>query len=292
LDLPTEDLSTVSMGSHEIVFNRILGRGPDIGQPEILLSTDKMRIQEETIVRSMSPGINQWQLENINELVPEYLDATSNNRNLLIIPTGVLNQYETDKIRKQRYVKLGQEIRLKLQNNPELKLILQTDDKSLADAQSLKRHLLQQRITTSQNIGIARVNSTGKVKLDGFESGQQNKSQKKPFCSVDKLAISFNVHGKTRHVKEWELTIKNDKEEVVRNYKGKDRLPDQMEWDWKNEWGELVTPGQYLCSLTVRAMSGQGKTSKSLPIKISRLNRTVYLRFSKKTKLQASKIVP
>jgi len=251
-----------------------------------------MRIQEETIVRSMSPGINQWQLENINELVPEYLDATSNNRNLLIIPTGVLNQYETDKIRKQRYVKLGQEIRLKLQNNPELKLILQTDDKSLADAQSLKRHLLQQRITTSQNIGIARVNSTGKVKLDGFESGQQNKSQKKPFCSVDKLAISFNVHGKTRHVKEWELTIKNDKEEVVRNYKGKDRLPDQMEWDWKNEWGELVTPGQYLCSLTVRAMSGQGKTSKSLPIKISRLNRTVYLRFSKKTKLQASKIVP
>lgn len=291
-DLPTEELSTVSMGSHEIVYNRILGRGPDIGQPKILISTDKMRIQEETIVRSMPPGLNQWQLENIDELVPGYLKANGNYRNLLIVPTGILNQYETETIRKQRYAKLSEEIKQKLQKNPELNLILQTDDQSLSDARALKQYLRRNGISSLKDIGIAKVSSSDKVKLDGFESGQQSKTREKPSCSVDKLAITFDLPGKVRKAKEWNLSIKNDKNEVVRTYKGKDKLPDQMEWDWKNEWGELVLPGQYSCSLTVKAMSGLEKSSKSLPINITRLNRSVDLRFTQESQLQASKIVP
>jgi len=288
-DLPAEELSTVSLGSHEIVYNRILGRGPDIGQPKILLSTNEMRIQEETIVRSMSPGLNQWQIENLNELVPDYLEANGNYRNLLIVPTGILNQYETETIQKQRYAKLSEEIKQKLQKNPELNLILQTDDQSLSDARALKQFLLRNGI---KDIGIAKVNPSDKVKLEGFESGQKTKIRKKPSCSVDKLAITFELSGKVRKVKEWNVTIKNDQEEVIRTYKGKDRLPDQMEWDWKNEWGELVLPGQYSCSLTVKSMSGVEKSSMSLPISITRLNRSVYLRFTQESKLQASKIVP
>jgi hypothetical protein len=289
IDLPAEELSTVSIGSHELVFNRIFDRGPDIGQPKMLISTHEMKIQEETVIRSLSPGLNLWQLENINELIPEYLEANGSTRNLLIVPTGALNQYETKKIQKQRYAKLGEEIKDKLQKNPELNLILQTDDKSLSDARALRQYLYRQGI---KHIDIAKVNSIDKTKLDGFESGQQIKTQKKPSCSVEKLAIAFELPGKVRKVKEWNLTIRNDKKEVIRAYKGKDRLPDQMEWDWKNEWGELVLPGQYLCSLTVKSMTGLEKSSQSLPINISRLNRAVYLRFTQESKLQASKIVP
>ncbi len=288
-DLPAEELSTVSMGSHEIVYNRILGRGPDIGQPKIIISTNEMRIQEETIVRSMPPGLNTWQLENIDELIPEYLKTNGNSRNLLIIPTGALNQYETKKIKMQRYARLSEEIKQKLQENPGLKLILQTDAQSLADARALKQYLLRDGI---KDIGIAKVNSANKVKLDGFETGQLSKTRKKPSCSVEKLAISFDLPGKVRKVKEWNLTVRNDKNEVIRTYKGKDRLLDRMEWDWKNEWGELVLPGQYSCSLTVKSMSGLEKSSKSLPINITRLNRSVYLRFTQQSKLQANKITP
>lgn len=288
-DLPAEELSTVSMGSHEIVYNRIIDRGPDIGQPKILLSTKEMKIQEETIVRSMPPGLNQWQLENINELAPEYLDVNGSSRNLLVIPTGVLSQYETEKIRKQRYAKLSKEIKEKLQKNSELNLILQTDDQSLSDARALKEYLLRDGI---KDIGIAKLNASDKVKLDGFEAGQQTKIRKKPSCSVDRLALTFDLSGKVRKVNEWNLVIKNDKGEAIRTYKGKDRLPDQMEWDWKNEWGELVLPGQYSCSLTVKSMTGLEKSTQSMPIKITRLNRSVYLRFTQESNLQASKIVP
>jgi len=288
-DLPAEELSTVSLGSHELVYNRILGRGPDIGQPKMLLSTNEMQIREETIVRSMSPGLNQWQLGNIDELIPEYLATNGNSRNLLIVPTGALSQYETEPIRKQRYAKLVEEIRQKLQENPELNLILQTDDQSLADARGLKQYLYKNGI---KEIGIAKLQSSDKIKLEGFESGQQTRTRKNPSCSVDNLAISFDLPGKVRKVKDWKVTIKNDQEEIVRTYQGKDRLPDQMEWDWKNEWGELVLPGRYSCFLTVKSMTGVEKSSRSIPVNITRLNRSIYLRFSQESKLQASKITP
>jgi len=288
-DLPTEELSTVSMGSHEIVYNRILGRGPGIGQPKMTISTNEMRIQEETIVRSMSPGLNPWQVQNINELVPEYLAVDGNTRNLLIIPTGALNQYETEKIKQQRYARFCEEIKQKLQENPGLSLILQADGQSLADARALKQYLLREGIS---DIGIAKVNSGNKVKLDGFETGQLSKTQKKPSCSVEKLAILFDLPGKVRKVKQWILTVKNEKAEVVRTYQGTDRLPELLEWDWKNEWGELVMPGQYICSLSVISMTGTEKSSTSMPINITRLNRSVFLRFTQESKLQASKIVP
>lgn len=292
LDLPTEELSTVSMGSHEIVYNRILDRGPDIGQPKLTLSTNIMQIKAETIVRSMQPGLNHWQLENINELVPEFLEATGKSSNLLIIPTGKLSEYETSEIRKNRYAKLGKEVRNKLRQNPNLNLILQTDNNSLADARAIKHYLISNGIASSETIGIATVNSTGKAKLDGFEPGQRNESQAKPSCSVDKLAIDLTLSGKVRHVKDWKLRIINEKGKSIRIYKGKDRLPELMEWDWKNEWGELVTAGKYLCSLSVTSMKGTEKSTKSIPINISRLNRTVYLKFSQEPNLQASKIQP
>ncbi len=286
-DLPAEELSSVSLGSHEFVYNRILGRGPDIGQPKMLISTNEMKIQEETIVRSMSPGLNLWQLERIDELAPEYLEANASARNLLVIPTGVLNKYETEAIRKQRYARLGEEIKGKLQKNPGLSLVLQTDDQSVADARALKQYLQRDGI---KEVGIAKVNSTSKAKLEGFEAGQQFKSQKKPSCSVDKLAIAFELSGKVRKVREWNLTIKNEKDDVVRTYKGKDRLPEQLDWDWRNEWGELVSPGQYSCTITIKSMSGLEKSSRSLPINVTRLNRSIYLKFTQESKLQASKL--
>ncbi len=288
-DLPTAELNSVSMGSHEFVYNRILDRGPNIGQPKMLLSTDEMRIQDETIVRSMPAELNQWQLENIKELVPEYLEANTNHRNILVVPTGALNQYETEKIKQNRYAKLCDEIKQKLQENPELDLILQTDEQSLSDARTLKQYLLRNGI---KDVGIARVNTSDKVKLEGFEAGQQLKTQKKPSCSVDKLSVTFELSGKIHKVREWILTIKNANGEVIRTYKGKDRLPKQMSWDWKNEWGELVSPGQYSCLLIIRSMNGQERYANSLPINVTRLNRSVYLKFTQKPKLQASKIVP
>jgi hypothetical protein len=279
-DFPTKELSTVSIGSHEIIYNHILGRGPDIARPRVLISSNTMKIYEECVVRSMPDFLSTDLVENVDGLVPEYLEINRNFQNLLVIPTGVLNQYETKKIRHQRYSKLEKEIKQKLQQNPDLNLILQTDDKSLADARSLKRYLLLRGIPPSKDINITKLNSSGKPKLVGFLPGRQNVSHKRPICSIKTLEITLQVPGKTRRVKDWNLTIYNDQKNVIKTFSGEDKLPERLEWDWKDNWGELVAPGRYFCALTLQAMSGKKKISVSPLIKIMRLNRTVMLRFS------------
>jgi len=280
LNLPTREINTVSIGSHEIVYNHILGRGPDIGHPKVLISSDTMKIYEECVVRSMSDGLSIDLLKNVDGLVPEYLEMNGNFRNLLVIPTGILNQYETKKIRYQRYTNLENEIKRRLQQNSNLNLILQTDDKSMTDARYLKRYLLLKGIIPSQNIHLAKMNSSGKPKLVGFLPGQHNVSHKKPICSIKTLEITLLVPGKIRHVRHWKLTIYNDHKKVIKTFNGRDKLPAGLEWDWKDKQGVLVAPGRYLCALTLQAMSGQKKISVSSPIQIMRLNRTVLLRFS------------
>lgn len=289
-DLPQQDLSTVSMGSHELIFSHIFDRGPDIEQPKILMSSDTMKIYEETIVRYMEKEIAPNEIIGIPELAPEYLDATGKYRDLLIVPTGNLSQFETTSIRLKRYDRFAKEIQWRKRLNPGIQLILHADESTLSDARALKQYIVQKGITSPNEIGLAKLMSSGKAKLEGFEPGFQHVTRKSPVCSIEKLGITLLVPGKTRQVKDWEMKIVNSQNEVVKIFRGTDKLPEFLEWDWKNNWGEFVVPGKYVCSLHVLGMSGLEKTANSTPMSIIRLNRTISLRFGTEMPLHANKL--
>ena len=71
---------------------------------------------------------------------------------------------------------------------------------------------------------------------------------------------------------------------------GKDELIDQLEWDWINDKGKLVPPGQYKCFLKVHAISGKKKHALSAPLQVTHVKRTVVLRFSREAEIHASRI--
>ena len=291
-DLPQQDMSTVSMGSHELIFTHIFDRGPDIAQPKILMSTDTLTIFEETIVRNMDREIAPNEIIGIPGLAPEYLEPTGKYRDLLILPTGQLSQWETAPLRLKRYDRFAKEIQWRMRQNPDIQLILCADAGTVADARALKNFITQQGVVTAEEIGFAKLTTSGKTKLEGFEPGLQQVSRSKPVCSAEKLALTFEVPGKTRQLKEWEMNILDSNNDVVKSFKGTDKLPDVLEWDWKNNWGELVAPGKYVCSLNVLGISGQQKTANSEPVRVTRLNRTISLRFSTETPMHADKIAP
>ncbi|MDZ7263649.1 MAG: type IX secretion system membrane protein PorP/SprF [candidate division KSB1 bacterium] len=290
LDLPTGELTSVSMGSHEMVYARILGRGPDIGQPEIQLSTDTLHIIQERVVRSMPRELSIYEVEKLAELSPEYLQPKGRFGNALIVPTGVLSQYETQNLRLQRYAKLGREIKRRLQQMPSANLILQADERTLPDARILRQFLIQKGIVAANQIDVIKLNGAVRPKLEGFEPGEETQSQVAPKLSVEKLTFGLQVPGKIRRVKDWELVILNNKKEVVKSMHGNDELPELVDWDWRDKWGELLDSGQYTCSLTINTLNGQQKNTVSQPLQVTRLNRTVYLRFSQEPSLQASKL--
>ena len=290
LNLPTKELSSVSVGTHEVVYNHVLGRGPDIGQPKVLISSDTMRIYQERIVRSMSNELSLQVVENVKGLIPEYLELNGKSRNVLIVPAGVLNQYETKTITHQRYTNLGNLVERSLQESPNLDVILQADDRSITDAKILKYYLLKKGIILSQNINIASFNTSENVNLDGFIPGRRRVSFKRPTCSEKSLVISLKVSGKTRQVKDWRLTIYTDQKKVIKTFQGEDKLPDHQEWDWTDQWGELIPPGRYVCLISLHALSGKKRIAASQPIKVKRLNRTVSLCFGVDSQRAQNKI--
>ena len=290
IDLPTKELSAVSVGSHEVVYNHILGRGPDIGQPKILISSDTMRIYQERVVRSMPDELSLQMVEKVEGLVPEYLDTDRRSRNVLVVPAGVLNQYETKTITSQRYTNLGNLVERSLRENPDLNVILQADDRSIADAKILKYYLLKKGIMLSQDVNIVSFNNSEKAKLDRFIPGRQRISFKSPTCSEKSLIISLKVPGKTRKVKDWNLVIYNDQKNMIKTFQGEDKLPDRLEWDWTDQWGELVPPGRYVCLISLHALSGKKRIAASQLIQIKRLNRTVRLCFSVDSQHEQNKI--
>lgn len=292
LDLPRQNMAAVSMGSHEAIYTHIFDRGPDIGEPELLLSTPFMQIFEEKVVRSMPADLYPSQLEHIAELAPEYLKTDGAFRNLLIVPTGPLSPSETLKIRQERHVKLGIEIRNKLKQHPGLSLILQTEESSMEDARALKSYLQKNGIVSGDRVGVASLNSTGTVSLTGFYSGQENQSHSKPRCSHEHLSISPMVSGRVRQVKEWTLEIKNSHNKTIRTIRGTEKLPEQLLWDWKDNWGELVPAGEYTCDLSIKSLRGQAKSSPSKKVTVTRINRTVVLQFKQEKNLQVNKMAP
>jgi len=279
LDFPTREISAASVGSHEIVYHHVLARGPEIGQPRILISADTMRIFEERVIRSMPGELSTERIETVDGLIPAYLKPEGRYRNMLVVPAGMLSRNETRAIRYRRYVELGNEIRQRLEESPELNLILRTDDQSLADARALKRYLLLTGIGSAENIKIVRINSPGRPDLAGFEPGQQNVSHQKPVCSEKTLEIRLAVPGETRQVNEWTLKIYNDRKKRIKTFSGKDQLPGRLHWDWKDQWGNLVEPGRYFCLLSLRARNGKKKVALSPVILVQRLRRTIKLCF-------------
>ncbi len=292
LDLPGKDMNAVSIGSHELVFNYTFGDELEIGIPQIDISTNTMKILDKTIIRSMTADLLPDEVEKINDLTSIYLDTKKRNQNLFIITAGALNKYENKLSRQERYKKYAREIKGILYQNPTLKLILRADKKSLSDARTLKQFLLNREFISSKNIKIARVNSTDEVILNGFKPGQSTTSNKERILSEKKLVFRFEVPGKTRQVKSWKFQITDDAHQVIKIYSGKDKLPHELEWYWKNDNGEIVSPGQYTGNLYLRTTKGNVKSIKSSPLEITQINRTVTFQFRGKSLLHASKINP
>jgi len=280
LDLPSETVRSVSLGTHELVYTYTFEREPDIGQPEILLSTRQLKILEETIIRSMPSNLTLAAVENSEEVAAEYLDNQIHLQNSLVVKAGaLLDQAETPPEQRQRHVHLGSTIQQVLKNNPDLRVILHTDESSLTDARQLKNYLITENIVSPAKIGIAKLKISDQANLVGFIPGQEVKTNESPRLSTADLKLNFKVPGRTRRLKTWKLVIQNKDKQVVKTYQGNGSLPDKLVWDWKNDQGQLTPPGEYHSFLTVQALSGKSKTSQSPQFNIVCHKRTVKLEF-------------
>jgi hypothetical protein len=288
IDLPGENLSVVSLGSHELVFKQVLGQAPEIGQPELIISTPKLKILEETIIRSMPANFSLRAIEEMDEMIYEFTDSKVNLSNSIVVKAGALNMDETEKIRMERYTRIGEAIRLALKENPDFQVIIRTDSWSMRDARALQQFLSEQNYASSKALRLAKLNSSRKADLSEFKPGQSTTSSMRTKLSVAKLEIMLNVPGQIRKVKNWQLSILDENGIAVKNIPGEKKLPEIIEWNWKNNTGQIVREGRYTCQLGLTTENGQTKTSTSQPIQVDHIKRTIKLEFKSEPKMLIS----
>jgi outer membrane protein OmpA-like peptidoglycan-associated protein len=71
--------------------------------------------------------------------------------------------------------------------------------------------------------------------------------------NLDKPSVPLDLKSRSdAPVADWTLTLTNEKGVATRQFTGKGKPPESLNWDGKNEKGELVEPGTYVAMLSVK----------------------------------------
>ncbi|RMD99669.1 MAG: type IX secretion system membrane protein PorP/SprF [Calditrichaeota bacterium] len=289
LDLPKSGTRGASAGTQELVFTQILGRRPEIGQPQMLFTTRKLEIKVEKVVRKMAPSLNKRILARLPELTPEYLSSKSHAQNMLLIQAGALNRFESKAARRKRWRKLANTLVKFLSANPSLQAFILADQRSLNDAKIIKR-MADRILRAPHRIQISGTKPrAGQPDLRSFMPGQVTLQRKPPRLSTPKLGINLRVKSKTRRTRGWILSIRNRRGQTFAQFYGKGKLPEQIEWDWRDRRQKLVPPGEYFFQLVVVTTAGRKRTAISKPIHITWIKRTVFIKLNSEAEMRTSK---
>ncbi len=280
VDLPKDGTRGVSAGTQELIYTHILGRRPEIAEPEILFTTRKLEILQETVYRSMTADLRLSEVRAIRDLYPDYVQNTApRGEDLLVVRAGPLNRFETREIRLQRQRTLADKIARSLRQFPSMQAYIMADRSTLADARAI-RNRVALLLGTGSRVQIVKTPSrTGKLHFRGFEPGRISIQRKTPRLSAKELGIYLQVPGKTRKTLRWQMHILDSQKRSVATFVGSGRLPYKISWNWRDDRGRLVPPGQYVCDLQVLTTSGRRHRVLSEPVQVVWIRRHVRIHF-------------
>ncbi len=280
VDLPGEGTRGASAGTQELIYTHILGRRPEIGDPVILFTTNKLEILEETVYRSMTADLRVEELRAFPELLPEYVNATeTNGQDMLVVVAGPLNRFETKEGRLDRHRRLAERIAQYLENIPTLQVYLLAESTTLKDARAIRRRVARLTPKNARVRIVKLTESKERPNFFGFLPGRISIQRKKPKLSAGELGIYFEVPTKTRKILRWQMRILNARYKAVATFVGSGRLPKKITWNWRDDRGRLVPPGQYVCDLRIITASGRKRRVVSEPVQVVLIRRHTRIHF-------------
>ncbi len=285
-DFATAGTRVASMGSHQVTFDYIFGRAPEIGIPVLFASTNALNILIETITRSTPVQLPPEVLAGITDLTPEHLaPAPFLEDGNVVITAGKLHEGESAADTQNRYHAFAVAIARLLREQPNSRIILRADAASAPDAEALERFLNKQLgLTFNDNISD-KFHSTGRLALEDFKPGSRSITRKAPRLSSERVIFDLQVPGRTRHTRNWLFKIAGPSGKAVRVFSGKGNLPSALEWDWRNAKGRVISPGIYQCRLILRSRSGKVNVSAPVRLAVYLTRRQVIMNFYEKPAL-------
>jgi hypothetical protein len=285
-DFATAGTRVASMGSHQVTFNHIFGRVPEIGAPVLFASTNVLNILIETITRSTPAQLPPEVLAAVTDLTPDYLaPALFLEDGNVVITAGKLHEGESAADTQNRYRAFANAIVGLLRDDYKRRIILRADPASAPDAAALESFLNKTLgLTFNDNISD-NFHSIGRLALEDFKPGYRSVTRIEPRLSSERVIFDLRVPGQTRQTRSWLFRITGPSGKAVRAFSGKGSLPAALEWDWRNAKGRVVSPGIYQCRLILRSKRGKVHVSAPVRLAVYLTRRNVIMNFYEKPAL-------
>jgi hypothetical protein len=285
-DFATAGTRAASMGSHQLTFNHVFGRAPEIGDPVLFASTNALNILIETITRSTPAQLPPQVLAAVTDLAPDYLaSAPFLEDGAVVITAGKLREDESMADTQNRYRTFAVALAGLLREHPDSRIIMRADAESAPDAEALERFLNKQLGLVFSEDFSGKFRSVGKLALEDFKPGYRTVIRKEPRLSSERVTFDLQVPGRTRHTQSWLFKITGPNGQAARVFSGKGNLPSALEWDWRNAKGRVVAPGIYQCRLILRTKSGKVKAAAPVRLAVYLTRRNVNMKFYEKPAL-------
>jgi hypothetical protein len=286
VDFPGGEISGASNGTHELAYQHVLGREPEIGAPLLVLSTSRMNVTIERWQRIVEPGVPLEVISALPSMSAEYLDPNEQLGNLMVVPlVGLAEQLPNEHLRHAQR-ELGRAVAFTAQEVAANNIALRVASGASEQARAFEKILRQEMNGSAARILVGYQKTRGQVSLSEFRPGQVTLEERAPALSHEEVAINIVVPGARRIVQAWRLDILAPNNEAVKSFAGKETLPTMLAWDWRNAARQIVAAGQYRCRLVVTSKAGKQYSAKA-DIEVTRTQREVTLRIAKQPKTNA-----
>ncbi len=280
VNFPTAAVSGASAGTHQLAFGHIFGREPDLGPPVLSMSSTRLQIIESRVRRTVDAGLAPARLQDLPGLSQDFVDARQRLGNVVVVPIGDHNQPAPAAEVAASYRVLGRHVALLRQSNPGLPLALRVPQNDSETARLARRLLAAEAGVDPGGILIGYQSHISPPSLAGFKAGGTTVEQAAPSLTPGTVTFAIDVPGRRRLAKEWQLAILSATQQPVRVFSGRGRLPETIEWDWRDADGRLVPPGAYEAVLQVRSAHDKPYSSQTR-FQVLLIRREIKLHFRK-----------
>ncbi|MFZ5515775.1 MAG: type IX secretion system membrane protein PorP/SprF [Candidatus Zhuqueibacterota bacterium] len=295
---PLYEVSQISSGSHQINFIYELGRRTpldefqytryDEGKSPIFdlpsqffveLNDATLEVQSQKILRRIENDVPGNALANLTEMELALNDSISHPQDFfqhgqVEEPLDRLSGKPKYSTKYDNYLAELADI-FSGDGDESIKILTETASRTRAeDLLRDKIYNATKLAATEKVVQLNETEATRKVKPgDVPKSSYASAIELNP----EKAVFSVTSLKMRAYRREWRLVILDGDEKEVKNFSGKNDVPETIEWDWRNQNGRLLQPGVYVYRLEWFDNEGKLRQSRAASFSVEKRSRTFYI---------------
>ena len=308
-ELPFSGFGGSTSGSHTLGLIVEFGRAPDLPEPNVLppfvfepaveevpvaqrpqfyltASADYLRYYEQQIIREVDDDIHPSVLQQLSRydagvMDSSYAEVQDPRRLRALIPLSEATPLSGTYAR--RYEQSLQKVAQKIGEDPSQQFRIVGNDADLHRATGIRNHLVRAGSLDPSNVRLATpepANGADPSLLAPAEvpvSPLEQRLVLEPRATTLYFLASYSGEDAIR----WEVLFEDADGNPVRSFTGEGPVPEALEWNWRDQDGNVIEPGVYRYRLRWQDSAGRWLNSNNRTLYVQKFLRKITVRVTR-----------